>query len=193
MVKQVRQAKRNEVRIIGGKYRGRKVTFPESASLRPTPNRVRETLFNWLAPYIQGARCLDLFAGSGALSFEAISRGAHYCLALDASLETITCLKQNCNQLKVTQIDIIQATFPYPQQVINGKFNIIFVDPPFYSNYVQQTFDWLLACQCLASNALIYVETATDEEQTELPEHWEVLKQKQAGNVRYSLITLPPF
>jgi 16S rRNA (guanine966-N2)-methyltransferase len=183
-----RSHNKGEVRIIGGALRGRKIYFPELPGLRPTPNRVRETLFNWLAPYIQDACCLDLFAGSGALGFEALSRGARYCLLLDSSKEIVESLIENRSRLGVSHFDIFQSTFPYPTSFLKDNFNMVFIDPPFYKGYVQLAIEWLQNCQCLLSEALIYIESASDEQVITLPENWQLLKDKKAGHVRYSLI-----
>jgi 16S rRNA (guanine966-N2)-methyltransferase len=185
---QKQSVKRNELRIIGGYLRSRKISFPVLPSLRPTPNRVRETVFNWLAPYIEGACCLDLFAGSGSLSFEAISRGASYCLLLDISLDIVHCLNENKSRLQISNLDIIHSQFPYPKKIIYQHFDIVFLDPPFHQDYVQRALEWLEQCSCLKEGAVIYVESERDAA-VRLPLHWRLLKDKLSGNVRYSLVT----
>lgn len=182
-----KNSKRGEVRIIAGKCRGRKIYFPNTDDIRPTPNRIRETLFNWLAPYIRGASCLDLFAGSGALSFEAMSRGARYCLLLDSSKDAIHALNENRSLLGLSHIDIHQATFPYPESVFKENFDIVFLDPPFHQNYIPQALEWLIHSPYLNEGALIYIESETDNNVINLPNHWVLLKDKQAGHVRYSI------
>ncbi len=182
--------KKSELRIIGGYLRSRRIVFPVIPGLRPTPNRVRETLFNWLAPYIQGAYCLDLFAGSGSLGFEALSRGAGYCLMLDVSIDIINCLKENKALLQIGALDIIQSQFPYPKSIVDRQFDIIFLDPPFHMNYIQRVVEWLKNCDCLSDNAVIYIETERDSDDFLLPSDWQLVKDKFAGNVRYSLVII---
>lgn len=181
--------KLGQVRIIGGDLRSRLIQFPSIEDLRPTPNRIRETLFNWLAPHIRGARCLDLFAGSGALGFEAKSRGAKYCLLLDASREIIEALRQNKIQLGLSDIDVFQATFPFDPTITEQQFDIVFIDPPFHQNYVQLGLEWLQQHDKLTKQAVIYIESESEANVFELPSEWRMLKDKIAGRVRYSLIT----
>jgi 16S rRNA (guanine966-N2)-methyltransferase len=180
---------RGEVRIIGGRCRGRKIYFPAEEALRPTPNRVRETLFNWLAPYIEEAACLDMFAGSGALSFEAMSRGARYCLLLDSSSRISSALAKNKQTLGFANLDIIHARFPYSFSILDHKlFDIVFLDPPFYKGFVNQAIEWLLLSHALNEKALIYIESESKRDRILLPADWQFLKDKEAGMVRYSLI-----
>ncbi|MBA2653583.1 MAG: 16S rRNA (guanine(966)-N(2))-methyltransferase RsmD [Gammaproteobacteria bacterium] len=179
----------SEIRIIGGTCRGRKIKFPELEGLRPTPNRIRETLFNWLAPSIQGANCLDLFAGSGALGFEALSRGAQHALMLDASADICHALMENKNKLGLASAEIVQANFPYPPSILATRpYDIVFLDPPFHCGYVQQALEWLKV-NCLPPGALIYIESESRDDVIPLPLDWQILKDKRAGNVRYTLIT----
>ena len=150
-----------QVRIIGGCWRGRKLRFPSAPGLRPTPDRVRETLFNWLAPEIVGAHCLDVFAGSGALGFEALSRGAQSLVMIEQSPQLLKELRQNAEILGAkNQIQFYCARIP--SAVIDagavGGFNIVFLDPPFYQNYLPICFQWLQINHYLATDALIYIE-----------------------------------
>lgn len=178
----------SQIRVIGGRLRGRKIVFPQMVELRPTPNRIRETIFNWLAPYIQQAHCLDLFAGSGALSFEAISRGAGYCLLFDSSADVIQCLLHNRQLFTIDSMDIIQSHFPYPKELIKRKFDIIFLDPPFHHDMIPAAIEWLLDSDCLNRHALIYIELEADSTQITLPINWQWIKDERAGQVRYCLI-----
>lgn len=181
----------NQVRIIGGKWRSRKLNFPALDSLRPTPDRVRETLFNWLAPVISGAHCLDLFAGSGALGFEALSRGAASLVMVDHSPEAILSLRQNAEKLSLSkEVTILNARFPDvkispPPQ----GFDIIFLDPPFHKQLIAAAVSYLTP-EMLNPKALIYIEAEADLQPLPLPANWEILKAKQAGQVRYYLIRL---
>lgn len=180
--------KYSEIRIIAGFLRSRKIVFPALPELRPTPNRIRETLFNWLAPHIRGARCLDLFAGSGALSFEALSRGASYCLLLDSCPEIIEALKHNKRQFKLDHLDILRATFPYTLNIPSEKFDIVFLDPPFKSDYIPRALTWLLQNHYVGTQSLVYVESAKDQDGWSNFSDWQVLKDKVAGGVRYTLL-----
>lgn len=173
------------IRIIGGRYRGKKLHFPNLPGLRPTPDRVRETLFNWLMHDIRNARCLDAFAGSGALGFEAFSRGA----------STVTLLEYN--HLAFANLVKIATTFHTPNlQVIKTdaltyfkqgqtQFDIIFLDPPFANNYLQNLITDLAINPILAQGGLIYVESSDNKIVT--PPLLEEIHVKQAGKVVYSL------
>lgn len=178
----------NKVRIIGGRWRGRKLSFATEPGLRPTPDRIRETLFNWLAPTIQGARCLDLFAGSGALGFEAASRNAGEVLLIDRSPQVIRQLQANKNLLQAGNIHIHQTTIPATLAFQPKPFEIVFLDPPFKQDLISAACHWLLAEHYLAKGALIYLETEAELLTPPIPEDWEILRAKQAGQVRYYLV-----
>jgi len=185
------QQKKGELRIIAGKWRGSKIYFDDKASFRPTPNRVRETLFNWLAPHIQGAICLDLFAGSGALSFEALSRGAAQCVALDKDPSVVQQLIANAERLQFSNLTVMQQIFPYsPSLFLDfSPFNVVFIDPPFHQNLAQQVINWLQSIKFLTKPAFIYVEQSIYEPAVVIPPDWQILKEKTAGNVRYLLLS----
>ena len=119
------------MRIIAGKWRGRQLKVPDKQGLRPTPDRVRETLFNWLMPYIAEARCLDLFAGSGVLGFEALSRGAAYVEFVDQSIEVVKLLKDELIQFKADNANIYCANVPEQLNSLRKPFDIVFLDPPY--------------------------------------------------------------
>ena len=185
---------KNEVRIIGGKWRGRKIKFLDIAGLRPTPNRVRETLFNWLSPIICGKRCLDLFAGSGALGFEALSRGAEEVVFVDQNKQAIQQLKANQQLLDCEHADIYEKSAQeYLEQAIES-FDIVFLDPPFHQEVISQICKTLSQKNLLADDALIYIEVRAPTGKTstqssfDLPENWQMIKQKRAGQVAYYLI-----
>ncbi len=182
---------KNQLRIIGGKWRGRKLHFPDLPELRPTPDRVRETLFNWLAPHIVGAHCLDLFAGSGALGFEALSRGARSVVMIDQSPQVMLYLRDTAQRLGVTnELEYYCATVPGAQLPIRQyRFDLVFLDPPFHQNYLAVCCQWLQDSQCLADNALIYIEAERDLVLS-LPSQWSIIKQKAAGQVGYYLIKI---
>jgi 16S rRNA (guanine966-N2)-methyltransferase len=183
-------AGRSRLRIIGGQWRGRKLTFTPAEGLRPTADRVRETLFNWLAPVISGARCVDLFAGSGALGLEALSRGAAYCDFVDVSkaagqqiaghLETLDASERGrCHHCEASEY-----LLDY-----DGSLDIVFIDPPFNRGLVLPSCQQLSASRMLAPEAFVYIETPTQEAITELPPGWEIYRQKTAGGVSYRLYT----
>jgi len=182
---------KNQVRIIGGKWRSRKLHFPDLPTLRPTPDRVRETLFNWLSPYIVGARCLDLFAGSGALGFEALSRGAASVVMIDQSPVVIKQLRENAKILN-TEKDMEFFCESIPSKTFSlspHQFDIVFLDPPFHQNYISQCCEWLEDTHCLAENALIYIEIESNMPQPlPIPESWKILKSQKAGQVSAYLI-----
>lgn len=175
------------IRIIGGKWRGRKLKVLALPNLRPTPDRVRETLFNWLTPVIQDARCLDLFAGSGALGFEALSRGAHSVHMVDNDPEIVGLLNEEKHRLGAENAIIYQREVP--RQLTRGdQFDIIFIDPPYASDLI---FD---ACQFLEENfflnnpAYIYIESDKPILEDRLPKDWHLIKAKRAGQVFYHLV-----
>lgn len=179
----------NQVRIIGGKWRGRKLHFPALTELRPTPDRVRETLFNWLTPYIVGAECLDLFAGSGALGFEALSRGAKSVLMVDQSSKVIHSLQENASRFgAASEVDYYCGIVPSDAVPVHHRqFNIVFLDPPFHQEYLVMCCRWLENLQCLAEHALVYMEAESDLELL-LPAHWSIIRQQKAGQVKYYLV-----
>lgn len=178
---------RNEIRIIAGVWRSRKLRFPAADGLRPTPDRVRETLFNWLRDDIEGARCLDLFAGSGALGFEAASRGAARVVQVDAGSSVCTALRQSCALLAADQVVVIQDNV---RHFLNGPaqpFDIVFLDPPFRRGWLQPIGMMLERRGWLASRALIYIESERELRLDGLPATWACLRQGQAGEVAYGL------
>ena len=133
----------NQVRIIGGQWRGRKLSFPDADGLRPTADRVRETLFNWLAGHIAGSRCLDMFAGSGALGFEALSRGASHCCFVDQNTAVLKQIQANCELLDATaNSEFLFADASKPIDVAD-TFDIVFLDPPFKGPALEACLDWL--------------------------------------------------
>lgn len=171
-----------EVRLIGGSMRGRKLRFPDVNGLRPSSDRMRETLFNWLQPYIAGSNCLDLFAGSGALGFEAMSRGASSLTMVERDTEVFRALQQNARQLKVEEVSIFQADALNWLQRCKATFDLVFVDPPFADEIAESALAGLSAGDCLKDGALIYVETASNQ-RMQFPPGWIPFKEKTAGQV----------
>jgi 16S rRNA (guanine966-N2)-methyltransferase len=180
----------NRLRIIGGRWRGRQVSFPDADGLRPSPDRVRETLFNWLMPIIEGARCLDLFSGSGALGLEALSRGAARVVLVDRHGGAIASLREQLATLRAEGAELRQAdalTFlagpPEP-------FDVVFLDPPYHQGLLAPC----LACLdkgWLAPGARVYIEAEAELAPLPLPEGWVLLRSKQAGQVGYHLALAP--
>lgn len=195
------QAGRQSLRIIGGEWRGRKIPFATIIGLRPTQDRVRETLFNWLSGPVVGARCLDLFAGTGALGLEALSRGAKHVTFVDLSNIATTSLKDNLKQLPLAgdQTTLVeqkssfdwlknyQATEAFAEQ--GGQYQVVFLDPPFALALVPDILKALLTGNCLAHGAMIYVEQAQPLAELDLPSPWKLHRSKKAGQVYYGLIS----
>lgn len=172
----------NEVRIIGGQWRGRKLRFPDREGLRPTLSRVRETLFNWLAPSIHEARCLDLYAGSGALGFEALSRGAAEVTFVERDRKAAAALKTNVGILGA-RATVLQMTAERFLAGSSETFDLILFDPPFADTRAMALLPKLLGAH-LAKDGLLYLETAR-REALPLPER--ALKSSTAGDCRFAL------
>jgi 16S rRNA (guanine966-N2)-methyltransferase len=175
-----------EVRIIGGRLRHRRLSFPSLPGLRPTSDRVRETLFNWLVPYLPGARCLDLFAGSGALGIEAASRGAAAVVLVEQAPAAVAALRQNIDLLQVVQAQVVPTDALEYLARPPSAFDIVFVDPPYASDLLQPCIDALESRQWLTPGGLVYIEAAS-EQAWSLPANWTLLRSKRAGQVGYHL------
>ncbi len=178
---------KSELRIIAGQWRGRKVSFLPVEGLRPTPSRIRETLFNWINPMITNAHCLDCFAGSGALGFEALSRGAQSVTMIELHRDVIRELKNNRTLLDTTQLTIIQQDALVEIQS-EQLFDIVFCDPPFNQGLVKPVLENLEQSNCLNDEAVVYLETEKSLKDLELPQGWKIIKEKIAGDVKYMLI-----
>jgi 16S rRNA (guanine966-N2)-methyltransferase len=179
---------RNSVRIIGGAWRGRRVHFPDLLDLRPTPDRVRETLFNWLQHSLSGTRCLDLFAGSGALGLEALSRGAADVVFVEQFPAAARTLQEQLVRLggegKGHVMEMGAARF---LRTPAKPFDIVFLDPPFGKGALAEYIPMLDSGNWLAVGGLIYLENERIAGVPPLPAHWELLKSKSAGEVGYHL------
>jgi 16S rRNA (guanine966-N2)-methyltransferase len=178
----------NHLRIIGGQWRGRKLPIATVEGLRPTGDRIRETLFNWLAPEIRAARCLDLFAGSGALGLEALSRGAAFSSMIEKDALAATQLRANLDLLQAHHGKVHQADcLAYLQQGNPAApFDIVFIDPPFDLKLWQACIDALEAGNWLTASASIYIESGLDTPY-HTPVNWTLHRDKRAGNVSYRL------
>lgn len=190
--KKTRATSSNKLRIIGGQWRSRQLGFVSAPGLRPTSNRIRETVFNWLAPHIPGAHCLDVFAGSGALSFEALSRGADSCTALEINSAAATQLRDNKNMLDAKQLSVkeMDANKFLQQNTLKQRFNIVFIDPPFDGQLHSSICAALETSNWLAKNAIIYCELPAADNLFTPPSNWQKLRDKVAGEVRYSLYSV---
>jgi len=176
---------KGHIRIIAGKHRGRKLPVLLADGLRPTTDRVKETVFNWLMPYIHDSRCLDCFAGSGSLGFEAMSRGAGQVTLLELNKAAAKQLQQNQQLLKTSTLTIQQTNSLVYLQEATAHFDIVFIDPPFHQGLATETAA-LLNQGWLAEDALIYVETEVNHI-PQYPNNWQLLKEKTAGQVNYQL------
>jgi len=177
-----------QIRIIGGVWRSRKLQVVSKPGLRPTPDRVRETLFNWLAPIVSGAYCLDAFAGSGALGFEALSRGAAHVVMVDAAVEVVKLLREQARLLKTDQAEIYHAHAPQQLRVPQKLFDIVFLDPPYNQDLLLPTCFFLEEKNFLAQEAYIYLEAREILQESQLPVGWKIIKSKKAGQVGYHLV-----
>lgn len=182
------KARDNRVRIIGGRWRGRKLAFPDAAGLRPTGDRIRETLFNWLQADLPGAHCLDLFAGSGALGFEALSRGAAHCVMLERNPQALRSLEAARQLLQTDAATIINGEALSWLTSARGRFDIVFIDPPFADTALAPAViaASLVRHALLAPHALLYVEQAASQSLVP-PAGFVVHRQQQAGQVSYGL------
>ena len=177
---------KGSIRIIAGLHRGRKLPVLMAEGLRPTTDRVKETVFNWLMPFIQDSNCLDCFAGSGGLGFEALSRGASHVRFVELNKPAAQQLTENQRLLNVDNISVINTDALSFIKNNTQKFDVVFLDPPFRKGFVEQTA-LLLNENSLADNALIYVEMESENNNQQLPLNWKLLKEKVAGQVIYRL------
>jgi len=182
-----RAAQARVLRIIGGNWRGRKLRFPAAAAIRPTPDRVRETLFNWLGPATAGARCLDLFAGSGALGLEALSRGAAQVTFVEANAAAARALRERLAEWQARAAHVARADALRYLAGAAQAYDIVFLDPPFAAHLLARAAALLEERQWLADGARIYVECAARQGLPPLPARWQPLRAKRAGEVGYHL------
>jgi len=176
------------LRIIGGQWRGRRFPVIDQADLRPTPDRVRETLFNWVQNEIIGARCLDLFAGTGALGLEALSRGATHVTFIDNSLAAIQQLRETLNTFKAENATVLRYDVRHRLTLPPQPYDLIFMDPPFGFGYLQALCETFQTPGWLTEGAMIYMESEAALQTLPLPAHWEMLKEKVSGQVCYRLV-----
>lgn len=178
-----------QVRIIGGVWRGSKLPVMMRDGLRPTASRTRETLFNWLQPIIQGSDCLDLFAGSGVLGFEAVSRGAAQADLIEMDRQIVEQLQQQVRRLQATQVSVIhQAAQEFISQTYH-QYDVVFIDPPFHQIDLVNLLAQLHTRQIVKADAKIYVEAPKQCLPDKLPANWVWQRQSEAGEVEYGLIS----
>ena len=176
-------ARSNSVRIIGGEWRRRLIRFPGAADLRPTPDRMRETLFNWLGQDLTGKTCLDLFAGSGALGFEAASRGAKQVVMVERDAQIVQALQATQTLLGAGQVELVRSDALAFLQTDARRYDVVFLDPPYHLNLLPRLLPLLPGR--LDSGSHVYVES---DRPPELPEGYELLRQSRAGRVHGLLI-----
>jgi 16S rRNA (guanine966-N2)-methyltransferase len=183
------------VRIIAGRWRGRKLVFPALPGLRPTGDRLRETLFNWLQPMLPDAHCLDLFAGSGALGLEAASRGASLVSLIESNPAVAQALRISCALLEADRVEVLNTDAlawlarPSPP---TDPYTIAFLDPPFASDLLKRVIPALEASGLLAAPAWIYLETARRQTIPELPRNWHLHREKCSRDVCCRLFRRDP-
>lgn len=180
------------VRIIGGDWRSRKVEVVEAPGLRPTIDRVRETLFNWLMFDIAGRNCLDLFAGSGVLGMESLSRGAAHCTFIENNSKVAAAIRSNLTKLNADQqsfnlLEQNAISYLSQWQDHHHRFDVVFIDPPFSQNLLPEVILELAKTNCLNDGAKIFIELARNDDLPSMPETWQCVKQKKAGQSKLFL------
>ncbi len=176
------------LRIVAGKWRSRLLDIAEVSGLRPTRDSIRETVFNWLAPGIEGARCLDLFAGTGALGLEALSRGAREVVFVEKSRRAVATLRDNVALLGADGAEVVQAdALEFLKKPEHGRFDIVFLDPPFAAAMLDDLCRLLDEADLVAGGGLVYLEDDRRRPEVQLPPGWRYDKVRTAGNVRYAL------
>ena len=178
---------RNQVRIIGGEWRGRKLHFPQSLGIRPTPDRVRVTVFNWLQMHLAGRRCLDLYTGSGALGFEALSRGARETVFLDTDPEVVRYVVQMLQTLRCERGHAVRMDARTYLSQPPDPFDVVFLDPPFADRALPELCAMLETRGWLSPGAFVYLEDSAASGEPVLPQGWTLHRSKHAGEVGYHL------
>lgn len=182
------KAPKNQFRIIAGKWRGRKISFPAGTAVRPTGARIRETLFNWLSPEIEGMRCLDLFAGSGALGLEALSRDAREVVFVDKDRRLTDMLAEHLDKLGNPRATIACQSAESWLAGASDVFDLVFLDPPFGVHPLDNLCKLLSAKRLIRDGGYGYLEMSAAAPAPQLPAGWAVLRDKQAGRVRFQLV-----
>ena len=179
-----------QIRIIAGDWRGRKLPVANVPGLRPTPDRVRETVFNWLMPYLPGARVLDCFSGTGALSFEALSRGAKEAVMIEQASAAASALKDNLSLLKASNGTVVESSaLVFLKRPCPEPFDVIFLDPPFRQGMLKDTCQMLHDNGYLHDQSILYIEVEKELNPLPVPDNWQILKFKQAGQIAFQLLS----
>jgi len=182
---------RGKVRITSGEWKNRNLEVPDIDGLRPTSERVRETLFNWLMPSIHKSVCLDLFAGSGSLGFEALSRGAKHCTFVEKSKLAFSQIKTTRTSLNAVNSEVHNCdAIDFLSSVHNHNFNLVFLDPPFSDDYLISSIESIHEYQLVSSGGYIYIEINKNNDLSDLPDNWSVIRKKIYGNVCFILIEI---
>jgi 16S rRNA (guanine966-N2)-methyltransferase len=180
---------RGKVRITSGEWKNRNLEVPDIDGLRPTSERVRETLFNWLMPSIHKSVCLDLFAGSGSLGFEALSRGAKHCTFVEKSKLAFSQIKTTRTSLNAVNSEVHNCdAIDFLSSVHNHNFNLVFLDPPFSDDYLISSIESIHEYQLVSSGGYNYIEINKNNDLSDLPDNWSVIRKKIYGNVCFILI-----
>ena len=184
------KSNKGSFRIISGEYKGRKFEFMPSADLRPTPDRLRETLFNWLGQSIDGKTCLDLFAGTGSLGLESLSRGADKIIFVEKNSNHLDKIKEYIKSLKANgDISVIHDDVLTWLDETNDNFDLIFVDPPFHKDLAEKVLSKIRTNSLLANLGNIYLEVEKELDLNFLNGYWEVIKQTKSGKKKYLLLS----
>ena len=177
------------VRIIGGQWRGTRLPVPDLPGLRPSGDRSRETLFNWLQMHIRGARCVDLFAGSGVLGLEAASRGAAEVILVEKSRQAVQDLRTSLKRLNATHVEVIETdAINWLAHCDPQTMDIVFIDPPFGTGLETRSLELLTAGNCVSPGGFVYIETARKAPAIKPVSGWEIMKEKTLGEVRMQLL-----
>ncbi|MGJ3354043.1 16S rRNA (guanine(966)-N(2))-methyltransferase [Providencia sp. Je.9.19] len=187
MAKKPQTTSLGQIRIIGGKWRGRKLPVRDSEGLRPTTDRIKETLFNWLMPVVQDARCLDCYAGSGSLGFEALSRFANSVTFIELDKQNAQLLSDNKMRLQADNATVINNSSLTILNQMGTPFDLVFIDPPFRKGLLNETIQLLENNQWLADESWIYIESEAESPLTDIPANWQLHREKIAGQVAYRL------
>lgn len=184
--------KRGLIRIISGQWRGKRLPVLDAEGLRPTTDRNKETLFNWLMAYVNDAQCLDCFAGSGGLGLEALSRYAKRCDFIELDRQACDQLSKNLQTLNVANSDIASVhqgdALKVIKQLTDTQYDIVFIDPPFYQGLVEPVVSEIINANIVSKGSMIYIEHETELTSLPLPGHWHVVKEKRTGSLVYMLV-----
>jgi 16S rRNA (guanine966-N2)-methyltransferase len=185
----MKNKKPGAVRIIGGEWRGTRLPVPDLPGLRPSGDRGRETLFNWLQMHIRGSRCADLFAGSGVLGLEAASRGAAEVILVEKATPAARLIAESLIRLQAEQVELVQAdAMDWLRSRQSESLDIVFIDPPFGSGLEGKSLELLGAGNCVSANGFVYIETACETPATVPGPDWKIVKEKTLGEVRMMLL-----